>query len=233
MEGFIFDTHIHTKPSSICGRIESEEIVALYKQAGYSGIVITDHYYNGFFDGLDGMLENADEMPWEEKAERFCAGYRAAKAAGDKLGLVVLFGQEMRFLEHPNDFLAYGITPEDLVEKPEMYRLTLKEYYPWIHSKGGLLYQAHPFRGERNAPADPRYLDGVEVCNAKPDNESRNELAQAFCDQNKLMEISGSDFHKAHHVGCGGVIFKECPTTMSEFIDMLRSNAILGLKRPK
>lgn len=223
MEGYRFDPHVHTSLVSGCGKVHPDVLVPMYKEAGFSGIVITDHYYDGYFD-------RQGDISWEEKVERYCSGYRAAKEIGDKIGLVVLFGQEMRFIEHVNDYLAFGITPDDLLETPELYNLNLAGYSPYIHKKGGLLYQAHPYRGSCE-PADPTLIDGVEVYNGHPGHDSHNDLGQAFCDKFRLREIAGSDFHQAHHLARGGVIFKACPTSMSEFIAMLRENAIHGLVR--
>ena len=39
-----YELHCHTSMVSQCGRVEPEEIVKLYKEKGYSGIVITEHY---------------------------------------------------------------------------------------------------------------------------------------------------------------------------------------------
>ena len=43
-----YDIHTHTSEVSPCGKVEAEKVVELYKEAGYTGIVITDHYYEGF-----------------------------------------------------------------------------------------------------------------------------------------------------------------------------------------
>lgn len=44
-----YDLHVHTSNVSPCAHVQAEEVVRLYAQAGYTGIVITDHYYDRFF----------------------------------------------------------------------------------------------------------------------------------------------------------------------------------------
>lgn len=39
-----YELHCHTGCVSRCGRVEPEEIVKLYIEKGYDGIVVTDHY---------------------------------------------------------------------------------------------------------------------------------------------------------------------------------------------
>lgn len=39
-----YELHCHTDEVSLCGKVPAGEIAEMYRQAGYSGIVITDHY---------------------------------------------------------------------------------------------------------------------------------------------------------------------------------------------
>ena len=36
------ETHLHTKHVSRCGHMEAAEIIAAYKQAGYSAVIATE-----------------------------------------------------------------------------------------------------------------------------------------------------------------------------------------------
>ena len=58
-----YDIHTHTSEVSPCGKVEAEKVVELYKEAGYTGIVITDHYYEGFFEngGIVRVTENTHQ----------------------------------------------------------------------------------------------------------------------------------------------------------------------------
>ena len=39
-----YEIHSHTKETSQCAKISAKELVEKYKELGYSGIVITNHY---------------------------------------------------------------------------------------------------------------------------------------------------------------------------------------------
>ena len=108
---YLYDCHVHTSETSWCGMISAAEMVRLYAQAGYTGIVITDHYFQQYFESLPQKL-------WEEKIAVFLEGYRAAYAEGQARGLEVLLGVELRFHNRIEDYLVYGITPEFLVDHP-------------------------------------------------------------------------------------------------------------------
>ena len=96
-----YDTHVHTDESSACGKIPGRQAARLYKAAGYHGIVVTDHYTRKYFRSCAGRT-------WDEKLDSFLAGYREARAEGDKIGLR-FFRAELA-LQHPyNDFLLMGI----------------------------------------------------------------------------------------------------------------------------
>jgi histidinol phosphatase-like PHP family hydrolase len=44
------ELHAHSSESSRCGSVEAAELVEKYINAGYSALVLTDHYYARFFD---------------------------------------------------------------------------------------------------------------------------------------------------------------------------------------
>ena len=44
---YIYETHLHTSEGSACGRSKAADIVHAYKAAGYTGIIITDHFFYG------------------------------------------------------------------------------------------------------------------------------------------------------------------------------------------
>ena len=123
MEKFLLDMHMHTKETSSCGEVPAAEGVRLYKEAGYQGVMITDHYHKQYFDSLGDI-----GMP--RKVDAYLAGWRAAKAEGDKIGLEVLLGIEFRNVESENDFLIVGMTEEFLYKYPETYRMPLTCFMP-------------------------------------------------------------------------------------------------------
>ena len=207
------DLHVHTSEVSGCGKVPAAEMVRLYHEAGYDAIVITDHLIAG---------KNA-EMPMDERAGWYLSGYRAAKAEGERLGLTVILGAELRFDCGHEDYLLYGITEADIA--PIMRDLDSGilpgDFYRRIRENGRMtLIQAHPFRPElRQAPLDE--LDGIEVYNGHPEHDSHNDLAMARAMQGGegFIKTSGSDAHKIHHVGRGGMIAEE---PIADSLDLAR-----------
>ena len=42
---YIYETHMHTNQASACGRSPGKDYIQKYMDAGYSGIIITDHFF--------------------------------------------------------------------------------------------------------------------------------------------------------------------------------------------
>ena len=175
--------HLHTAETSTCGMVPGREMIRLCADKGFGGVIVTDHYLPGSF-----------ERP--ETREQFLAGYRQAKQAGDALGVTVLPGMEFRFASADNDFLIYGMEEQDFAALPtDLCRYALADFYTYCHERGWLVYQAHPFRSWCT-PQEPAWLDGVEVCNGNPRQQSHNGLALAFARENHLLESTGGDVHQ-------------------------------------
>ncbi|NMA94616.1 MAG: transposase, partial [Clostridiales bacterium] len=194
-----YDVHAHTEEVSPCGHIPAKEIARLYRDKGYSGFVITDHYHERYFDSLG-------DIDWDDKVNMYLEGYRIAKDEGQKLGIDVFLGMELRFtVSKPNDFLVYGFDEQLLFDYPKLYEISLEEFQEIKERYNLLIYQAHPYRG-KCAVASPDLLDGVEVYNGHPRQKNRNHLALAFSRQNNMPKISGSDAHIIEDVGRGGIL---------------------------
>ena len=97
-----YELHCHTGAVSRCGRVEPEKIVEMYVEAGYNGIVVTDHY--------SPMTFPIHRLACPQKAADFyLSGYRRMKAAAPA-GFTVLLGMELRHYWTANDYLIYGVT---------------------------------------------------------------------------------------------------------------------------
>ena len=44
---FLYETHVHTIKASACAWNTPKEMVQAYKQAGYAGMILTDHFIKG------------------------------------------------------------------------------------------------------------------------------------------------------------------------------------------
>ncbi|MGN1047129.1 MAG: PHP-associated domain-containing protein [Eubacteriales bacterium] len=212
-----YETHLHTSEVSRCASASASEQVEYYSELGYSGVIVTDHFFNG-------NCAVPKDLPWKERVELFCAGYRNAFEEGKKRGIDVFFGWEYSFFG--TDFLTYGLSPAWLAQNPQIMDMTLKEYCDFVHVHGGLVIHAHPFR-EANYISMirlvPRDVDGAEVINAcRTDFENR--MAKQYIQNYGLLPFAGSDNHSAYaQKKLAGVAFKERIESIEDFVDMIRA----------
>lgn len=221
---YIYETHLHTKEASACGRIPGAQMARKYKAAGYTGVVITDHFFWGN-TAIDRSL------PWEQWVEAFCKGYEDAKAEGDKIGLQVFFGWESGY--RGTEFLIYGLDKDWLLAHPEIRDCSVEEQYALVHADGGIVIHAHPFRVRNYIPEVrlyPDHVDAVEVYNASHssalgyggDLPQWNDEALEFAKTHNLPYTAGSDQH-GEPLKLGGMVFQR---KIQDIHDLCR--AILG-----
>ncbi len=214
---YYYELHCHENVASRCGVWSPRELVAAYAKLGYSGVVITDHFFNG-----NCAIERS--LPWREKVERFCLGYERAKEEGDKIGLDIFFGFEYsvntlygmdlsplgekteRELWRKNtlagcDFVIYGLDKKWLLDKDEgILSLPVNDFMKLVRDEGGTVVQAHPFRLEKSymdhVSLFPEFTDGVEVLNANPNTiGTPNRMAKAYAKEYGFFQTAGSDAH--------------------------------------
>lgn len=219
------ELHLHTKYSSGCGQLAEKELIAGYKAAGYSAIVVTDHYNRSTFD-----MKGIDLHAPGDKLTPFLEGYDKMKEEGDREGIRIYKGAELRFDGSDNDYLLFNYPDALLADPEEIFTMGLTEFIKLSRQAGALLIQAHPFRS-MCTPADPRCLDGVEVRNMHPGHNSRNHLAQQMAEENpNLVQTGGSDCHETHHMARGGILSEILPKDEAELVNLLRSGnySIIG-----
>lgn len=210
---YLFEMHAHTAETSPCSNIKASALVKEYKENGYSGVVITDHVGDWGFSNITGS--------WKKKIDYFVRGYEAAREAGDKLGITVLFGAEIA-ISHPyQDYLVYGIDSDFLYKHINIHKYSVQKLYELIQEENALLIVAHPFRG-KYTDHNPAYLNGAEVFNSNPRNESNNTEALKWANENNLIKTAGSDYHEYIDIA-SGVLLNECPNDICDFVKILKS----------
>lgn len=220
---FLTETHMHTSLASPCAQVLPEVSIPLYAQAGYSTVVITDH-----FKRFCRRHYHADSD--REWADRFLSGYRAARKAAEECGkMTVLLGMEICFDENANDYLVYGPTEEDFLREPEMYAMGIRRFHAYAQERGWLVLQAHPFRNFM-VRCRPEWIDGAEVCNANPRHDSRNLLAHAWAAEHGLLMTAGSDYHQPEDIARGGLLTAQPIRTTAELIAAIRGGAGLYVR---
>jgi|LSQX01.1.fsa_nt_gb hypothetical protein len=209
-----YELHCHTKNVSACGRVSAAEIVKMYKDAGYSGIVITDHY--------SPMTYNISHIACPQNAVDFyISGYKEALKYADE-NFTVLLGMELRYYATANDFLVYGLTEDFLRNNGNLMKKYPKRFYKLAKENNLIVLQAHPFRTGM-IRINPKYLDGAEVHNGKT-SKAANDKADKWVDENKMqIKVSGSDFHRKKHLAKGGIITNEPIKSNDDLVRILKS----------
>ena len=213
---FKIETHLHTCYSSACGELTAEQIVDGYIQAGYHGLILTDHYNRDTF-----AFRKVDLKTPGDKLGEFLTGYYKLKAVAEKRGLKVYRGAELRFDGIENDYLLYGYSDELLMDPESVFTMGVEAFYQRVVQDGALLVHAHPYRNG-GVPTTAAALDGVEVYNMHQYHDNRNDLARRFAEENHLLQTSGSDCHEFEHIGNGGILVERLPENDTELVAMIR-----------
>ena len=212
------ETHLHTAECDKCAHVSAKDIVHLYKDAGYDCIVVTDHSISLFFDWFGDELQGKSH---KEIIHRWLKGYYTAREEGEKIGVTVLPGAEVRFNGKINDYLVYGLEESFFYDAPLLNTLQTPEELIQILPPDACVVQAHPFRNNMTV-ADPTPLFGIEVHNGGTE-PFRNEMARIFAEHYNKPMLSGSDFHRASHLARGGILCDRTIKTPKDLSDLLRS----------
>jgi len=217
---FKTELHCHTNFSG-CSNVPAADMVEKYVAAGYSTVVVTNHF-------------NPGHLSREGSFDKLVRGYfdaieEARAAAEGKLNIIA--GMELTTHYMPNDFLLYGITEEFVRGIGEDIFSTA----PWhfksrFEGEDIIVIQAHPFRFGQTT-VDPIHVHGIEVFNGHTGQYSHNSFTKQWI---KYMEglgkigdgfilTSGTDHHDDCHYPTGG-IETECEIKTSEdLLSVLRS----------
>ena len=174
------ELHAHTSPASACGDFSPEEVIEKYKKIGYDAIVITNHFI--------GDHHNHKK---EDFFKLYFGDFERACIAGDKLGIKVFLGAELRFDNDEksphNDYLLYGCTKDDLLECYDAIDSTLENFVKNVKKDHHILIQAHPMRNGL-VVRDAELLDGYESFNMHPCHNASVSLATRLSKQrNKIF----------------------------------------------
>lgn len=232
---FIYETHLHTSEASACGSMKGADYIQKYKQCGYSGIFVTDHFFNGN-SAIDRTLD------WNTQVDLYCKGYENALAQAEKENkqnpkdepFRVFFGIEYNF--HGDEYLIYGITKEWLKNHPEIMNFSHRELFAAVNKENGLIIQAHPFRLRNymhSIHIHPRDVHGIEAYNLG-NHPTENALAFQFAQHHNLPITSGSDMHNATDLESkrevlGGMAFDTPLKSIQDFIERVKFSKGIAL----
>ena len=180
-----YELHCHTSVSSSCSKFNPAEIINLYKNLGYDGVFITDHYYQ------------RNNLSLTDNAILGVKGYNEVKRLAENVGLKVFYGVE--YSATYNHFLIYGLSPEWHVENAEKLKdLEILEALAFYRENGATIIHAHPFRPIGENPTFelmPKAVDGVEILNGGRPPYLSN-IAKHYAKEYDLPVTAGSDIHR-------------------------------------
>ena len=215
---FYYELHSHTNAASACGRVDPEDYISFYKELGYSGMVITDHFYYGNTN-IDRDLE------WEEHISLYCKAYYRAKAEGDKQDFSVFFGLEYKFKDGNDEYIILGITPEWVMANSQMREMDRATFFDLVKKAGGYVIQAHPYRNRgyiRAITLSLDHVDAIEVYNAGNTLEHCRQ-GYEYAKNLDLPMVGGSDIHRLDAPELhSGIALKERAETVFDIIDAIK-----------
>ena len=183
-----YETHLHTWPVSKCAKSDICECMKFYKEIGYNGIFITNHF-------LDGNINIEPERSYEERIKFYFSDYEKALIYEKEIGIKVFCGVELSY--GGTDFLVYGLNKEWYLNNPQIMDMKKSDELKMFMENGALVIQAHPFREASyidHIRLFPRCVHGVEVENACR-MEFENKMAKYYAKEYGLIEFAGSDNH--------------------------------------
>ncbi len=217
---FIYDLHVHTSYASGCGHNTVEEMIKRYKEIGFTGFALTNHFYNGN-TGVERSLS------WENFVKEFAKGYYNALETAQKLDFDLLFGLEELY-RSGKEFLVYGISPELLMKTPELKTGDIKVWSQFVKENNGFIAYAHPFRKrgyipDPNTMPDISLVDGLEIYNYSNTEEDNTQAAKTFENSGKIF-IAGGDLHSVNFYNSFGIKTTERIKTTEQLAAVLNAN---------
>ena len=210
------DLHVHTKEVSICGHMPAAEVVRRYKNAGYDCIVITNHFNTH-------TANHFEAQGVTDFFKHYNDSYLLAKEEGEKAGLLVLGGYEIRFDESDSDYLVYGMKEDTAKDCKNLFAMRPRDFAAVAAEQGFLFYQAHPFRNNMKI-TNPELLFGIEIKNGNPRHDSRNDVAEIWAKKYNMHMIAGSDAHRPEDVGVTGIITDREVKNVNDLISVLSTD---------
>ncbi len=208
---YIYETHLHTTEASRCSSTPAEDYIEYMSGIGYSGMIVTDHFFNG-----NSCIPR--ELPWKDRVELYCKGYEHALAAAKGYDFNVMFGVEFNF--EGDEYLLYGIDKDWLKENECIMDYSREAVYKMVHDAGAIMIHAHPYRERGYLSAihlDPGVSDGAEVYNSgNPDYQ--NALGYQYAKEQGLLMSAGSDIHAFPQIAMGGMSFPYKISSIQEYV---------------
>ena len=213
---FRYETHLHTSPVSKCGSYSVRENMEFYRDIGYDGIFLTNHF-------LDANIGGDRTLPYKDQIEFFFTDIEEGERIAEEVGIKFFWGAETSYLG--TDFLIYGLSKEWYLAHPEIMEINRKDALALMAEDGALIVHAHPFRDASyidHIRLFPYHVHAVEIdnCGNKP---FQNDMARLYADTYGLPYSAGSDNHISRFTSrLAGVEFDTPLNGVQDFIERMK-----------
>lgn len=208
------ELHTHTSPASHSSDIGARRMIEMYADRGFSAVTITNHF------------KPADKNPDEtlrDYTDRFLNDYYEACDEGKKRGVNILLGAEFTFEDSDDDYLAFGITEEDLYNLENINMKTAMGFYKEFKNDRNLIIQAHPFRD--GGSFKEGCSDGIEAYNMNLVTNNYPALGAKYAADKQLIKTIGADTHEENGVGHCATRMKTVPKDSVELATLIKWGA--------
>ncbi len=212
-----YETHLHTAPVSGCGKCSVRENMEFYKELGYDGIFITNHF-------LDGKIGIDASASYEEKINFYFSDYEQGKLLEEEIGIKVFCGVEISY--EGTDFLIYGLDKEWYLANKQIMAMDKRTELLFMKENGAFIIHAHPYREDSyidHIRLYPGCVDGVEVINANR-RPLENKMADIYAENYGLIKFAGSDNHVGRRQDVLAGVYSQKPIlSEDEFIESVKN----------
>lgn len=206
------ELHAHSQPVSKCANFPTEEVLKTFRDDGYDGIAITNHFMTH------------DNKPKEEHAAFYQRELYKAYDLAEKIGIKMYAGAELRFkFVNDNDYLLFGYNPDDIFYICQLLETDLETFVKSYKTDDMFLLQAHPFR-DNMVRADTDLLDGIEGFNLHPNHNSRVAVSVNFANEHNKIITMGTDYHHLNHDNLCATRMSILPANEKELVRVLKSD---------
>ncbi len=217
-----YEMHMHTSEGSACAHSTVHEMIKRYKELGFAGAVVTNHFFCG-----NTCIDRT--LPWEDFVAEYSRAYIEGQATANELDFDLLFGVEEHY-GNGKEMLVYGIEPQFLLDRPFLCEDRYSDIKVWsreVRAAGGFLVYAHPFRNrpyikEPDKIPDLSLVDGIEIYNYCNKPEENIKASYMFASSDKA-QIAGSDLHAADFDEAYGIWLPRRAKTGEELVKALQN----------
>lgn len=213
------ETHCHTYLGSPCASAFPETLIKEYKENGYGGAVLTNHYCKAYFENYKGETE-------QEKKQFFINLIEDYERVAKQNDFKAFYGAEI-LVKTPDDafreFILVGFDKAFLMANKPLFYYTQEELFEIAEKHGFFLYQTHPQR-KTIVFGDTKFMHGAESFNGHINHINRNEQAEEFIEKAGLKKLSGTDYHDAGQPLTAGIFIPKEICDNSELANYLRNN---------